>query len=80
MRQNKNRAIYMYMEMDRKWCLLQHGSFLLYRLVRHITINNKEHKISQYADDTQLLLDGSEESFRGTFLKESLKDITKCQV
>ena len=34
--------------------------------IRGIIINNKEYKISQYADDTQLLLDGSEESLRQT--------------
>ena len=34
--------------------------------IRGIIINNKEYKISQYADDTQLLLDASEESLRQT--------------
>ena len=29
-------------------------------------MNNKEYKISQYADDTQLLQDGSEERLRET--------------
>ena len=31
-----------------------------------IIIDNKEYKISQYADDTQLFLNGSENSFRKT--------------
>ena len=34
--------------------------------IKGIKINNKEYKISQYADDTQLLLDGSEKSLRNT--------------
>ena len=37
-----------------------------YESIRGIIINNKEYKISQYADDTQLLLDGSEESLQET--------------
>ena len=39
---------------------------VLGQMIRGIIINNKEYKISQYADDTQLLLDGSEESLRET--------------
>ena len=34
--------------------------------IREITIDNKEYKISQYADDTQLFLNGSENSLRET--------------
>ena len=34
--------------------------------IKGIKINNKEYKISQYADDTELLLDGSEKSLRNT--------------
>ena len=34
--------------------------------IKGIKINNKEYKLSQYADDTQLLLDGSEKSLRNT--------------
>ena len=34
--------------------------------IRGIIINNKEYKISQYADDTQLFLNGSENSVRET--------------
>ena len=34
--------------------------------IKGIKINNKEYKISQYADDTQLLLDGSEKSLKNT--------------
>ena len=30
--------------------------------IKIIVMNNKEHKISQYADDTSLALDGSSES------------------
>ena len=32
--------------------------------IREIIIDNKEYKISQYADDTQLFLNGSENSLR----------------
>ena len=32
--------------------------------IRGIMIDNKEYKISQYADDTQLFLNGSENSLR----------------
>ena len=32
--------------------------------IRGIIIDNKEYKISQYADDTQLFLNGSENSLR----------------
>ena len=34
--------------------------------IKGIKINNKEYKISQYVDDTQLLLDGSQKSLRNT--------------
>ena len=34
--------------------------------IKGIKIKNKEYKINQYADDTQLLLDGSEKSLRNT--------------
>ena len=34
--------------------------------IRGIIIDNKEYKISQYADDTQLFLNGSENSLRDT--------------
>ena len=34
--------------------------------IKGIKINNKEYKINRYADDTQLLLDGSEKSLRNT--------------
>ena len=34
--------------------------------IKGIFINEKEFKISQYADDTQLLIDGSEKSLRET--------------
>ena len=34
--------------------------------IRGIIIDNKEYKISQYADDTQLFLNGSENSLRET--------------
>ena len=30
--------------------------------IKGIVINNKEHKITQYADDTSLILDGSPDS------------------
>ena len=33
-------------------------------IIRGIIIDNKEYKISQYADDTQLFLNGSENSLR----------------
>ena len=32
------------------------------KVIKGIVINDKEHKISQYADDTSLTLDGSSES------------------
>ena len=32
--------------------------------IKGIVINNKEMKISQYADDTYILLDGTEQSLR----------------
>ena len=34
--------------------------------IHRIIIDNKEYKISQYADDTQLFLNGSENSLRET--------------
>ena len=34
--------------------------------IRGIKIDNKEYKISQYTDDTQLFLNGSENSLRET--------------
>ena len=34
--------------------------------IHGIIIDNKEYKISQYADDTQLFLNGSENSLRET--------------
>ena len=40
--------------------------------IKGIAINNKEMKISQYADDTQILLDGTERS-----LRESLQVLSK---
>ena len=40
--------------------------------IKGIVINNKEMKISQYADDTQILLDGTERS-----LRESLQILSK---
>ena len=33
--------------------------------IKSIQINNKEFKLSQYADDTQLLFDCSENSLKG---------------
>ena len=36
--------------------------------IKGIHINNKEFKLSQYADDTQLLLDGSEISLKEALL------------
>ena len=38
-------------------------------LIKGILIQNKEHKLSQYADDTQIFLDGSELSSRKTLAK-----------
>ena len=35
--------------------------------IKGININGIEHKISQYADDTSFILDGSEESFNAAF-------------
>ena len=35
--------------------------------IKGIHINNKEFKLSQYADDTQLILDGSESSLKEAF-------------
>ena len=32
--------------------------------IRGIFINNRQYKLSQYADDTQLFLDGSEKSLK----------------
>ena len=39
--------------------------------IRGITINEKHFKLSQYADDTQVFLDGSEQSLKNTL--ETLK-------
>ena len=36
--------------------------------VKGIVINNKEFKLSQYADDTQMFLDGSESSLKHAFI------------
>ena len=36
--------------------------------IKGIHINNKEFKLSQYADDTQLLLDGSEISLKKLYV------------
>ena len=38
-------------------------------LIKGILIQNKEYKLSQYADDTQIFLDGSELSLRKTLAK-----------
>ena len=43
--------------------------------IKGIHINNKEFKLSQYADDTQLLLDGSEIS-----LKEALRTLKQYYI
>ena len=43
-------------------------TFLKNKKIRGITLKDTEIKLSQYADDTTLVLDGSEES-----LKESIK-------
>ena len=45
------------------------------RDIKGIQINNKEFKLSQYADDTQLLLDGSEIS-----LKEALRTLKQYYI
>ena len=37
--------------------------------IKGIFINNKEFTLSQYADDTQIFLDGSEMSLRKTLVK-----------
>ena len=37
--------------------------------IKDIFINNKEFTLSQYADDTQIFLDGSEMSLRKTLVK-----------
>ena len=37
--------------------------------IKVIFINNKEFTLSQYADDTQIFLDGSEMSLRKTLVK-----------
>ena len=37
--------------------------------IKGIIINNKEYKLSQYADDTQIFLDGTEISLRKTLEK-----------
>ena len=34
--------------------------------IKGIVINNKEYKLSQYADDTQIFLDGTELSLKNT--------------
>ena len=36
------------------------------KIIKGIIINEKQYKISQYADDTQLLLDGSENTLNET--------------
>ena len=36
--------------------------------VRGIKINNKEYKLSQYADDTQMFLEGSELSLKSALV------------
>ena len=38
-------------------------------LIKGILIQNKEYKLSQYADDTQIFLDGSDLSLRKTLAK-----------
>ena len=43
--------------------------------IKGVHINNKEIKLSQYADDTQLLLDGSEIS-----LKEALRTLKQYYI
>ena len=43
--------------------------------IKGIQIKNKEFKLSQYADDTQLLLDGSEIS-----LKEALRALKQYYI
>ena len=43
--------------------------------IKGIHLNNKEFKLSQYADDTQLLLDGSEIS-----LKEALRTLKQYYI
>ena len=40
----------------------------LYLLLKGININNREFLLSQYADDTQVFLDGSEKSLREALL------------
>ena len=44
--------------------------------IRGIIINDKEYKISQYADDTQLFWNGSENSVRETL--DVLQNFIKC--
>ena len=41
---------------------------LPYLLLKGININNREFLLSQYADDTQVFLDGSEKSLREALL------------
>ena len=36
------------------------------KIIKGIFINNKEYKLSQHADDTSVILDGSENSLRET--------------
>ena len=43
-----------------------------YKEINGIVINNKEHKLSQYADDTLFILDGTSKS-----LKETLNVLSK---
>ena len=40
------------------------GKWLEKKEVKGISINGKEYKLSQYADDTQLILDGTEKSLK----------------
>ena len=42
------------------------------RDIKRLTINGTEYKLSQYADDTQLILDGTEKSLKAAL--NSLKD------
>ena len=48
------------------------------KTIKGIIINEEEYKISQYANDTQLLLDGSENTLNET--STFLIDFISCQV